>query len=58
MSDLRFPLGLLFAFYGVILIGNGAIERTLVLGVNVNLWWGAVLLLFGAAMVYLARRKA
>ncbi len=58
MSDLRFPLGLLLAFYGVILIGNGAIERTLVLGVNVNLWWGAVLLLFGAAMVYLARRKA
>jgi hypothetical protein len=57
MSDLRLPLGLLLAFYGVILIGNGAIERTLVLGVNVNLWWGAVLLLFGAAMVYLARRN-
>ena len=56
MSDLRLPLGLLLAFYGVILIGNGAIERTLVLGVNVNLWWGAVLLLFGAAMLYLARR--
>jgi hypothetical protein len=57
MSDLRFPLGLLLAFYGVILIGNGAIEGTLVLGVNVNLWWGAVLLLFGGAMLYLARRN-
>jgi hypothetical protein len=57
MRDLRLPLGLLLAFYGVILIGNGAIEGTLVLGVNVNLWWGAVLLLFGAAMLYLARRN-
>jgi hypothetical protein len=57
MRDLRLPLGLLLAFYGLILIGNGAIEGTLVLGVNVNLWWGAVLLLFGAAMLYLARRN-
>jgi hypothetical protein len=56
MSDLRFPLGLLLAFYGVILVVNGAIEGTRVTGVNVNLWWGGVLLLFGAAMLYLARR--
>ncbi|HJZ72288.1 MAG TPA: hypothetical protein VKE51_11135 [Vicinamibacterales bacterium] len=56
MSDLRFPLGLLLAFYGVILIASGAIEGTLVLGVNVDLWWGIVLLVFGSAMVYLARR--
>jgi hypothetical protein len=56
MSDLRLPLGLLLAFYGVILIATGAIDGTLVLGVNVNLWWGAVLLVFGTAMVYLARR--
>jgi hypothetical protein len=56
MSDLRLPLGLLLAFYGVILMAHGAIEGTRVTGVNVNLWWGAVLLLFGAAMVYLARR--
>jgi hypothetical protein len=56
MTDLRLPLGLLLAFYGVILIINGAITGTLVTGVNVNLWWGVVLLLFGAAMVYLVRR--
>jgi hypothetical protein len=56
MTDLRFPLGLLLAFYGVILIASGAVEGTLVVGVNVNLWWGGVLLIFGGAMIYLARR--
>jgi hypothetical protein len=56
VTDLRLPLGLLLAFYGVILIANGAIEGTRVLGINVNLWWGAVLLLVGGAMLYLARR--
>jgi hypothetical protein len=56
MSDLRLPLGLLLGFYGLILIANGVIEGTLVLGVNVNLWWGGVLLLFGAGMLFLARR--
>jgi hypothetical protein len=56
MTDLRLPLGLLLAFYGVILMVNGAIAGTLVTGVNVNLWWGAVLLVFGAGMVFLARR--
>ena len=57
MSDLRLPLGLLLAFYGVILIATGAIDGTLVVGINVNLWWGMVLLIFGSAMVYLARRR-
>ena len=56
MSDLRYPLGLLLVFYGVILIATGAIDGTLVVGVNINLWWGIVLLAFGSAMLYLARR--
>jgi len=58
MTDLRLPLGLLLAFYGVILIATGAASGTLVVGVNINLWWGVVLLIFGAAMVLLARRAA
>ena len=57
MNDLRLPLGLLLAFYGVILVVHGAIERILVAGVNVNLWWGAVLVGFGGALLYLARRN-
>ena len=58
MTDLRLPLGLLLAFYGVILIATGATAGTLVVGININLWWGGVLLIFGAAMVLLARRAA
>jgi hypothetical protein len=58
MTDLRLPLGLLLAFYGVILIATGAIAGTLVVGININLWWGGVLLIFGAAMVLLARRAS
>jgi hypothetical protein len=58
MTDLRLPLGLLLAFYGVILIATGATAGTLVVGININLWWGSVLLIFGAAMILLARRAA
>jgi hypothetical protein len=58
MTDLRLPLGLLLAFYGLILIATGATAGTLVVGININLWWGGVLLIFGAAMVLLARRAA
>ena len=56
MTDLRLPLGVLLAFYGVILIATGATTGTLIVGININLWWGSVLLIFGAAMVLLARR--
>ena len=56
MTDLQLPLGLLLAFYGLVLIATGASAGTLVVGININLWWGSVLLLFGAAMVLLARR--
>jgi hypothetical protein len=58
MTDLRLPLGVLLAFYGVILIATGASAGTLVVGININLWWGSVLLIFGIAMVLLARRAA
>jgi len=57
MTDLRLPLGLLLAFYGLVLIVTGAIAGTLVVGININLWWGSVLLIFGGAMVLLARRS-
>jgi hypothetical protein len=58
--DIRLPIGLLFSVIGLLLVGFGAFgdkaiyERSL--GLNVNLAWGAVLLVFGAIMVLLARR--
>ena len=58
--DVRLPIGLMFSIFGVLLVGFGLIadeaiyERSM--GVNVNLWWGLVLLAFGAVMLWLAWR--
>jgi hypothetical protein len=58
--DIRWPMGLLFLLLGAILAGYGVVSDPAIyvrsLGLNVNLWWGAVLFLSGAAMVALARR--
>ena len=59
--DLRFPIGALFSFYGVVLALYGfatnnsdVYQRSL--GININLAWGLVLLVFGVAMLWLAWR--
>lgn len=58
--DIRLPLGLLFSIFGLLLgifglAGNKAVyERSL--GININLWWGMVMLLFGIVMIALGRR--
>jgi hypothetical protein len=59
--DIRFPMGLLFLLLGVILVGYGltsdhAIYVEHSLGQNVNLLWGGIFALFGAVMLWLARR--
>ena len=54
--DLRLPIGLLFAVFGAILALDGIVAGRLVLGINVNLWWGIVLILFGGVMLLLAWR--
>jgi hypothetical protein len=59
--DLRFPLGLLFFVFGGLLTLFGLFtdraiyERSLF--INVNLWWGLVLLLFGGLMLFVAWKK-
>ena len=59
--DIRVPIGALFAIIGVLLTGYGLVSDRAIyarsLGVNVNLWWGLVLILFGAIMLGLARRR-
>jgi hypothetical protein len=59
--DVRLPMGLLFLLLGFILIGYGvtadrAIYAKHSLGQNVNLVWGVLFALFGAAMLALAIR--
>ena len=62
--DLRVPIGLLFAALGALLTVYGALSDRAIyqasLGINVNLWWGLVLVLFGGGMLgsaWLAARK-
>jgi multisubunit Na+/H+ antiporter MnhG subunit len=58
--DIRLPMGIFFSAIGLILVIFGLVGSKTVytrsLGVNVNLAWGAVLVLFGVAMIALAFR--
>lgn len=58
--DLRIPMGLMFTLVGLILTVFGMATKgsriyAASLGINVNFWWGLVLLVFGAAMLMLGR---
>ncbi|MDR3734230.1 MAG: hypothetical protein P4L10_01695 [Acidobacteriaceae bacterium] len=60
--DIRIPLGFVFAILGVILAGYGLFTRHSAIyamsgGMNINLIWGLVMLLFGVIMLLLSRRK-
>lgn len=59
--DLRLPIGWMFTAIGAMLVGYGVISDQAIyaksLGINVNLWWGVVLLLFGGMMLWLAKRR-
>jgi hypothetical protein len=54
--DLRYPIGLLLTTYGAMLVLQGAIVGATVLGLNVNLYWGVVMIAGGVGALYLARR--
>ena len=54
--DLRYPIGLLLILYGVILAIQGLIAKAKVLGLNVNLYWGVVMVTCGVGALYLARK--
>jgi len=60
--DVRLPAGLMLTTIGVLLAGYGAISDRAIyarsLGINVNLTWGGVLLVAGAAMLLLSARSA
>ena len=61
--DLRIPMGLMFTLVGVILSAFVWATRSTPgfyaqsLGIDVNLWWGIVLLIFGLTMLGLGRRS-
>jgi hypothetical protein len=60
--DLRIPMGMMFTLVGAILVAFGIAtdgQRIYAksLGLNVNLWWGLVLLAFGLIMLLLGRHS-
>ena len=56
--DIRWPIGLMFTLIGLLLTGYGVVKASasMSLGININLVWGVVLLVFGAAMLFGAWR--
>jgi hypothetical protein len=60
MLDVRWPIGTLFAALGLLLSGYGLAsagnteQYARSLTVNVNLWWGLVMLLFGLVLLLAA----
>ena len=58
--DVRIPIGGMFSIFGIVLIVYGLLSDPAIyqrsLGINVNLWWGFVLLVFGLLMLWLAYR--
>jgi ABC-type Fe3+-siderophore transport system permease subunit len=53
--DIRWPIGLMFTLIGALLAINGATvqsDHAISLGININLIWGVVLLIFGVAMLF------
>lgn len=60
--DIRIPIGLLFVTLGVLLAGFGVVsDRSIYarsLDININLWWGLVMLAFGVLMSVFGMRKS
>ena len=64
--DIRWPIGIMFSLIGLLLVVFGAATGSDVemyrhsLGININLIWGIVLLVFGAGMLlgaFFGRKK-
>jgi hypothetical protein len=61
--DIRLPLGLIFLIIGAIMTIYGACTwgspiYGASMGINLNVIWGAVMLVFGGIMLALSRRRA
>jgi hypothetical protein len=60
--DLRIPMGMMFSMAGAVILAFGIATRNRpglyarCFGMNPNLWWGIVVLVFGLIVVTLGRR--
>ena len=51
--DIRWPIGLMFSLIGVLLAVFGLVKSadSMTLDININLYWGLVLVVFGVGML-------
>ena len=62
--DIRWPIGLMFSLIGVLLVSYGLLTGSNAevyrrsLDLNVNLYWGLLLVVFGGAMLFFAWRDS
>ena len=60
--DIRLPIGIIFTIYGIVLMVFGLVTNPEIfeksLNVNIDLWWGAAMLVFGLIMGALALRAS
>jgi hypothetical protein len=60
--DIKFPIGLMFSIFGLLLTVFGLITQSDVamysrsLGININLWSGSGMLVFGLVMLFFSWR--
>jgi hypothetical protein len=62
LLDIRLPIGLLFTIFGIILTIYGIFSDKQIhdihsLGININLWWGLLILIFGLIFLFSVRKK-
>jgi len=60
--DIRWPIGIIFTLYGIVLMVFGLFADPEIfqksVGVNIDLWWGGAMLVFGLFMGALAFRAS
>ncbi|MEI7733156.1 MAG: hypothetical protein WCO56_26525 [Verrucomicrobiota bacterium] len=58
--DIRLPIGIMFSLVGALLVLAGISAKPddlkPSLGININLWWGFILLVFAGWMLFMAWR--
>ena len=61
--DIRIPIGLMFSIFGLIISIYGLITNSDAemyaksLSININLWMGLLMLVFGGLMLFFARKN-
>ena len=58
--DVRLPIGVMFTLFGVIIAIYGLVSDPAIyqrcLDININLWWGLIMVVFGVSLLIMAWR--